>query len=118
MSTMYCQCEVNSLTTSGTSLIVSIVPVGTFRLSFWHDDKRIEYAAFSDNKDLSTSGKDTDGRLLSLGDGKLEVEFPDANTKTIESSMLIAAATAKSRILVGVNDTTTKPIKIISVELC
>lgn len=117
MSTMYCECEVNSLATSGKKLEFTITPVGTFKLSFRHDDKRIEYAVFSDNKELSTLGKDAGGMLLLLDDGKLKAEYLDAKSNTIISAMLISSAVAKSKILIGVDDLIVKPINVVSAEL-
>ena len=116
MSTMYCECEVKSVTKSGSDLNLSVVPVGAFKLSFRNDDKRIEYALFSDNMKLSSSGKNTEAMLFVLDDGRLNAKYPDAETNTIESAMLIAAAAARSKVLIGV-DETKSPIEIKSVEM-
>lgn len=117
MSTMYCECEVNSVTKDAKGIKFSLVPVGTFRLSFRHDDKRVEYAVFSSNKELSTSDKIADAKLLPLEEGKLKAKFLNAGKDVIASSMLIAAAVAKSKILIGVADLTATSIKVTTVEL-
>jgi|GEM_PF-5517771 len=118
MNEMYCECEIKSVTKSGVGLELSVVPVGAFKLSFRHDDERIEYAVFSDKKKLCSAKADAEAKFFFLTDGKLNVQYLDAENHTIESSMLIAAAAGRSKVLIGADDVTVTPIKITSVELC
>ena len=115
MSTMYCECEINSLKKTGGRLDLALAPVGAFKLSFQRDDKPIEYAVLTDNKTLPASGKDSDATLLLLDDGKFNMGYPKALANPIESAMLIAAATAGSKVLIGVD---CKAKAITAVELC
>ncbi len=118
MSTMYCECEIKSVTKSGVDLELSVVPVGAFKLSFRQDDERIEYAILSANRQLTTHGRTTTAKLQHLKDGEMDVQCLNVNKNVIESSMLIAAAAAKSKVRIGIEVSSTKPLRISSVELC
>ena len=117
MSTMYCECEVKSVTKSGIDLKLSVAPVGAFKLSFRHDDKRIEYAILSTNRQLSTHGRATAARLLPLKEGAMDIQCSNVNKNIVESAMLIAAAAAKSKVLIGIAGAGLS-LKITSVEMC
>ena len=118
MSTMYCECEIKSVTKSGVDLELSVVPVGAFKLSFRHDDERIEYAILSASSQLTTHGRTSNAKLQYLKEGEMDVKCRNVNKKAIESSMLIAAAAAKSKVRIGIEVATKKPLQISSVELC
>lgn len=118
MSTMYCECEIKSITKSGIDLKLSVAPVGAFKLTFRHDDERIEYAILSANNQLTTHGRTTAAKLQHLKDGEMGVQCLNVNKNAIESSMLIAAAAAKSKVRIGINVASKKPLQISSVEFC